>query len=100
MNDEKVAEKESFLPVDGKVSVKRDGKVGKINVAGPKDDDGQLVSQSENKNNLTFTNHDDAAAGLGGGEDSNGASRANLAITLGQFLRKARRYDRLRSEVT
>ena len=42
LNDEKVAEKESFLPVDGKVSVKRDGKVGKIYVAGPKDDDGQL----------------------------------------------------------
>ena len=92
--EEEVAEKESFLPENGKVCVKRVRKDSMINVAGPEDDDRQVASQSEIKNSLTFTNLNDAAVGLGGGEDSNGASRANLAITLGQFLRKSRRQFR------
>ena len=99
LRDEDVAEKESFLPDDGKISVKRDGKVGELNDAGPKDDDGQLVSQSKTENYSTFTSHNNAA-GMGGGEDDNGASRLKLALTLGQFLRKSRRQFRLNSDVT
>ena len=71
-----------------------------INVAGPEDDDRQVVSQSENKNSSTFTNLNDAAVGLGGGEDSSAVHKSNLAITLGQFLRKSRRQYRLNDRVT